>query len=273
MAKFKGWMPTLKQGEHQIKPYWHNEYCFHANDNPGEQPLRKKGHGCLIHVSDFINEEDGWLILHDSDGTILKDAQKIIYPGANGDPWWTHNNLLEQIKSAIKIHEEVSGPDCQALFIFDNLLAHTSFPPDALKAFSMNKFDGGKQCRNPDILKCRLAQRMTNVKDEPKGLKTVLEERGFNVQGLHAKCSPYCYCEISKQSFAAAKKAAWEILDSCPVEVIQWFINRSYCFMMTVTSAYRLGLTGKAAEWAVRKQRQHHHILQHAMMAIEVVLS
>lgn len=84
---------------------------------------------------------------------------------------------------------------------FDNSLAHASLPPDALKAFNMNKFNGSKQRRqcdtviplnNPDILMHGLVQRMTNEKDEPKGLKTILEECGFDVQGLCAKCSPVC---------------------------------------------------------------------------------
>ena len=52
-----------------------------------EQPLRKKGCGCLIHVSDFINEEDGQLVLRDSEGNIIQDARRIIYPGFNGDLW------------------------------------------------------------------------------------------------------------------------------------------------------------------------------------------
>jgi hypothetical protein len=46
------------------------------------------------------------------------------------------------------------------------------------------------------------------------------------------------------------------------------FINYSYHFM----SAYRLGLTGKAVEWAVHKQKQHQAVLQWAMMAIKAVL-
>ena len=33
----------------------------------------------------------------------------------------------------------------QGLFIFDQSSAHASPPPDALKAFEMNKSDGGKQ--------------------------------------------------------------------------------------------------------------------------------
>ena len=38
-------------------------------------------------------------------------------------------------------------------------------------------------------------------------------------------------------------------------------------------SAYQLGLTGQAAEWAVRKQKQHRQVSQSAMMAIEAVLN
>jgi len=63
---------------------------------------------------------------------------------------------------------------------------------------------------------------------------------------------------MEKSTFAAAKKAACDVLDSCPVDVICQFINHSYWFI----SAYRLGLTGKAAEWAVCKQKQHQQVSQ-----------
>jgi hypothetical protein len=131
----------------------------------------------------------------------MKDAQQIIYPGANGDAWWTHENLLKQVKYAIEVHEEVNRPNCQALFIFDNSSAHASLPPDSLRAFEMNKSDGRKQRKqcdtiipdsNPDPTKHGLVQKMTTPSGGPKGLKSVLEERGFNIQGLHAKCTPVC---------------------------------------------------------------------------------
>ena len=166
--------------------------------------LRKKGRGRLIHVSDFINEEDGRLVLQNLEGEITKDARRIIYPGTKGDPWWSHEDLLEQVRFAIQIHEEANGPDCQALFIFDNSSAHASLPPDALHAFDMNRSDGGKQRKqhdtvipdsNPDETKRGLTQKMTTSTGEPKGLKSVLEERGFDVQGLRAKCSPVCPIE------------------------------------------------------------------------------
>jgi hypothetical protein len=62
----------------------------------------------------------------------------------------------------------------------------------------MNKSDGGKQRNtvipqnNPDVTKRGLVQAMTNPSGEPKGLKTVLEEHGFSVDHMRAKCSPVC---------------------------------------------------------------------------------
>jgi hypothetical protein len=58
-------------------------------------------------------------------------------------------------------------------------------------------------------------------------------------------------------------------LDACPDEVIRRFINRSFRFM----SAYRKGLTGKAALWAVRNQKSHRQVSAQAMMSIEAVLN
>jgi len=84
-----------------------------------------------MHVSKFINEEDGWLMLLDENGKIVCDSQKIIYPGSQGDPWWDNKQLMDQMVSAIEIFE-VANPNCQALFVFDQSLAHASLPPDTL---------------------------------------------------------------------------------------------------------------------------------------------
>lgn len=65
----------------------------------------------------------------------------------------------------------------------------------------MNKGEGGAQrlqrdtiipMNNPDETKRGLPQPMKTSAGLAKGLKMVLEERGFNVQGLKAKCSPIC---------------------------------------------------------------------------------
>lgn len=174
-------------------------FIFHRL-RQGEQPLRKKSRGRLIHVSDFINEEDGRLILKNEDGEIIRDARQIIYPGANGDAWWDSVQFLAQVRNAIEIFE-LAHPDCQALFVFDQSSAHASLPPDSLKAFEMNKSDGGKQRKqrdtvipmdSPDVSVRGKVQKMTNEDGTARGLQSVLTERGFDVRRLKAKCSPVC---------------------------------------------------------------------------------
>ncbi|KAF7371742.1 hypothetical protein MVEN_00030700 [Mycena venus] len=282
-------------------------------------------------------ERKGRLVVHDQDGNITEDARVIIYPGSTGDAWWDHAQL-EQVRNAIRIFEK-AHPGCQALFIFDQSSAHATLSPDALRAFEMNKSDGGKQriqhdtvipMNNPTVHLRGLPQKMTTSTGVQKGLKTVLEERGFNVKGMKAKCKPVCpfesenccmarllsqqddfvnqvsllekliteaghecmflpkfhcelnpiemywgwckyrYREIPKDGpFEKSKQAALKCLDACPTEVIRRFVNRSWRFM----DAYRKGLSGKAADWAVKTQKGHRSVSEGAMVALEAVAS
>ena len=63
----------------------------------------------------------------------------------------------------------------------------------------MNKSNGGKQLKqhdtvipqsNPDPQFHSQVQKMTTVTGEAKGLQTILEEHGFLVRKLQAKCLP-----------------------------------------------------------------------------------
>jgi hypothetical protein len=163
----------------------------------------KKGRGCLIYVSDFVEENNGRLVIRDEDGRVVKDAHCITYPGAHGDPWWDHTQLLTQIDKAISIFEE-AHPDCIALFVFDHSSAHMSLAPDALHAFDMNKSNGGKQRKqrdtvipmdNPHPELRGMPQRMTTEAGQAKGLQQMLEECGFNVEKMRTKCSLVCQFE------------------------------------------------------------------------------
>jgi len=163
----------------------------------------KKGRGHLIHVSDFVEEENGRLIIHDEDGNVVKDAHCITYPGSHGDAWWDHAQLLVQVNKAIVIFEE-AHPDCIALFVFDHSSAHASLGPDALHTFDMNKSNGGKQRKqrdtvipmnNPHPEFRGKKQTMTTETGEAKGLQQTLEERGFDVKNMKIKCSPVCAVE------------------------------------------------------------------------------
>src|SRR5258708_1729007 len=169
----------------------------------GETILQKKSRGQLIHVSNFINEETGHLVLQDDDGNIMKDAHKIIYPGSTGDAWWDTDQLLAQMATAIEIFNE-AHPNCIALFIFDQSSAHASLGPNALHAWNMNKSNGGKQPiqkdtvipqTNPVVEKQGQLQSMKTQDGLAKGLQQTLEEQGFNTKGMQAKCSPVCSVE------------------------------------------------------------------------------
>ena len=88
---------------------------------------------------------------------------------------------------AISIFEELH-PGCAVLFIFDQSSAHASLGPDTLRAFGMNKTNGGKQRKqkdttipmnNPYSAYRGKHQKMTTESGKAKGLKQTLEERGF----------------------------------------------------------------------------------------------
>jgi hypothetical protein len=169
----------------------------------GQTILQKKGRGRLIHVSDFINPETGRLIHRDKNGETLDEARKIIFPGSNGDAWWDAEQLLVQVKHAIEVFEK-AHPGKVSLFVFDQSSAHGSLPPNALKAFEMNKSDGGMQRKQHDTVipqsnpypEHRGKLQKTTLPDgRPKGLQRVLQERGFDVKRLRAKCSPVCAVE------------------------------------------------------------------------------
>jgi hypothetical protein len=99
---------------------------------------------------------------------------------------------------------EAAHPNKQSLFIFDQSSAHASLPPNALRAFEMNKSDGGKQCvqqdtiipdSNPTKALHGRVQTMTLPDGRPKGLQQVLEQHRFKVSHLCTKCTPVCPIE------------------------------------------------------------------------------
>jgi len=179
---------------------WHYFHSYLKRNMDGDYRLMKKGRGRLIHISDFIEEENGHLIVHNQQGVVVKDACCIMYPGAGGDQWWDHMQLLTQVDWAIDIFEEVH-PKCIMLFLFDHLSVHTSLGPDALCAFDMTKSNGGKQRKqkntvipinNPTVECCGKTQKMMTEAGMPKGLQQMLEEHRFDICAMQVKCSPVC---------------------------------------------------------------------------------
>ncbi|KIJ43225.1 hypothetical protein M422DRAFT_253429 [Sphaerobolus stellatus SS14] len=121
----------------------------------GKMPLRKKGQGRAIHISDFVVEHYGRLKLTDE---MLKeneklpseqrltctDAREIMYPGKNAEGWWNTEHLIAQVQRAIPIFERMY-PGAVGEWIFDQSSAHGAFAKDALNSKEMNVGPGGKQ--------------------------------------------------------------------------------------------------------------------------------
>jgi hypothetical protein len=101
--------PELNEGEKLHVSVVHDETVFQANDGleagwmpNGENPLRKKGHGRSLHVSDFLTDTIGRLKLNseqiDEVGeTFPHEARIIMKPGKNYDGYWNADKLIDQV--------------------------------------------------------------------------------------------------------------------------------------------------------------------------------
>ena len=94
--------PNSPNGERILIFYTHDECIFYSNDGQrtiwhptGEMPLRKKGQGQSIMVSEFLSEVDGPL-----------GVREIIYPGKNCDGYWTGKDVAKQFTKAIMAHKK-----------------------------------------------------------------------------------------------------------------------------------------------------------------------
>ena len=61
---------------------------------------------------------------------------------------------------------------------------HTAYSDDALNVNRMNIKDGGKQSTLRDTSWNEKLQRMKHPNGKPRGVKTILEERGVNTSGM-----------------------------------------------------------------------------------------
>lgn len=185
----------------------HDECLFYANDDRpivwapiGEPPLRKKGQGKSIMVSDFLLETDGRLKLNENEILLYPEvpveARKFLKPGKNEEGWWTAEHLLDQvINYAIPIFE-TKYPNAIGIFAFDNSTNHGAMAKDALNINNMNVNPGGKQAimkstffgPNNTFQSMVFSANHPIFPNQPKGMKQILIERGLWYDGLIGHC-------------------------------------------------------------------------------------
>jgi transposase len=155
--------------------------------------LKPKSHGAGIMVSDFIDENNGYLKLTNDEyqrakqqhPNLRQQAREFLEYGKEHDGYWTSERFLSQLHVASTIAEikypKESG--YRIYFIFDHSSCRGTFAQDALDASKMNLNPGGKQPRMQDTYWNGKLQKMVLPNGSPKGLKLVLQERGVNVRG------------------------------------------------------------------------------------------
>jgi hypothetical protein len=220
-------LPTLAPGEKEHVVLPQDETNVHTNEGPrcawlkgDQQPLKRKGNGQGIHVSDLICETTGQLalspdqvvaqlLLPEQSRLRVTDARKIIYPGKNHDVWWDLNQLCDQMMDAVDIFEYLQ-PDKVGIWLFDCSSAHEGLAADALNVNNMNVNPGGKQkhlcttviptsnpAPKPGHTDTRgLPQTMVYPDDhldpklqgQAKGMKAVLQERESVWDELSDRC-------------------------------------------------------------------------------------
>lgn len=163
---------------------YHDESTFYANADQtfqwtdgSKQVLKQKSLGQSVMVSDFIDEVGGFLQHEGVKARLMLEHQS--------DGYFNNDMLLNQVDRTINIFES-KYPDAQGIFIFDHAPSHKKQPEDALNVERMNVKDGGKQPVFKDTEWNGHTQKMVTSQGIPKGMRTVLEERGVDTRGMNA---------------------------------------------------------------------------------------
>ena len=177
--------PELGAGERPLIRVVHDESTFYANSDQSffwgddqTNVLRQKSLGASIMVSDFIDEIAGYVRDNQEQARLLMETSR--------EEYFTNDHLMDQVSKTVAIFERLH-PEATGVFLFDNAPSHRKVADDALNADKMNVGPGGKQPKMRDTVWGGKVQKMVDDEDVPKGMRTVLQERGVDTTGMKAK--------------------------------------------------------------------------------------
>ncbi|AYV87071.1 MAG: hypothetical protein Sylvanvirus22_10 [Sylvanvirus sp.] len=195
--------PVLQPDEKEIVWVVQDECTFAAHDarqciwmEDGKPPLRPKGSGRIIMISEFLCPCHGRMKFNG------RSTGEIIEPGATHDGYWENKDVVRQLKKVIPIFNALH-PGKVALFTFDNSTNHQAKADDALVVNRLKLSDGfpAKTIKGKDVTRTKtlrngwytnsLGQRvehvMTTRDGTQKGIKRILDERGLWREGMDLK--------------------------------------------------------------------------------------
>ena len=183
---------------------FHDESTYHSNEDQGwmwaekgNQPIRPKGLGRGIMVSDFIDEFNGLLSLTSEEfergkleyPNLKRKARALLKYGADGEGYWNSDKFIAQVEDVIKIVKVKYPREMYNVFwFFDHSSGHTAYASDALNASKMNVKPGGAQPKMHSTTNPLTGreQKMVFADGTPKGMKQILTERGVNTTKMNA---------------------------------------------------------------------------------------
>jgi len=120
--------------------WYHDESVFYAHDRRQRRwvPVtenavpRPKGEGHSLMVADFISADYGWLRSPDR----KKSARVLIRPGARRDGYFTNDDIVAQATNAMEILKEYY-PNEDHVFVYDNATTHLKRARDSISARKM----------------------------------------------------------------------------------------------------------------------------------------
>ncbi|KAF8587995.1 hypothetical protein K439DRAFT_1645670 [Ramaria rubella] len=215
-------MPTFPEQKcivlvtHDKSTFYENDRCkthwVHATEKP--EPVRK-GEGSSLMVSDFASPDLGWLKSKDG----LKEAHIIFKAGKNQDGYFDCDDLCSQIELAIELFEDNFPGTAVAAFGFDNAPGHQKS-----RYFGLGKRGNPQDFYFPDTHPDMPVGALTYAHC-CKGMKLIIEERGFKEGSLPAECKHFkckdstaaCCCRrllFNQPDFASQKPAIVELIES-----------------------------------------------------------
>ena len=130
--------------------------------------------------------------------------------GINRDGWFKNVDLVKQLENTLALMKRLH-PDCEIVLAFDNSMNHHARAPDGLDASLLNLSDGGANKR--EIIRdgwyerdgTRIPHKMHTDEGVQKGVKTILTERGKNLNTRNLPMN--LLCQPCKSNITDADRA------------------------------------------------------------------
>ncbi|KAF8578969.1 hypothetical protein K439DRAFT_1648612 [Ramaria rubella] len=302
----------LPPGQRQHHFIFQDELTFHANDledsvylAPGEQELRKKGCGRLVHVSYFVIKSMGYVAVFFFDCSSAHEAfapdalctQKMnVKPGGNQphmhstvipldcpavSKCGTHQSMV--FTSADTNDPQLIGKPkgmawiCEECSLTQVISAANKGRVEYGEPTYLDNASLGIQSNHNDCCMFQALAGQSDFANEKSMLQTIIEAAGHQcifLPKFHCELNPIeplgvlqKFSEVADGSFATAQREVPRCLDKCSTLIIWRFFCKCYKYM----DAYRKGLSGKDADHTVKKYKSHRKVGQGIVIDINMI--